>query len=256
MHLKAGQTGDAISQLETALELVPDRPKTLNYLGLAYAQGKALKKAKGAFLNARGNMAMVRRMEAAMRGDADVGETDLVAGSDLAPLGLEPGREPAEGIVPSQDQRFGPGDPPGLSELVRDESYVLSGASPFQLDDVALTLRIDGELRSRLPHLLWMRGDVARDGETKRVRGRVTEHPFGEGEDRVFLLKGHGVVALATTGLAYTPVELRDEAGLSGRRSLWPSETSSADKSENGRLPGGSFADLSLWCICAAKEKR
>jgi uncharacterized protein (AIM24 family) len=253
VHLKAGQTSEAVLQLETAVELVPDRPKALNYLGLAYAQAKAVGKAKRVFERS-GNAAMVRRMEATLRGEADAPEADLVTGSDLAPLGWEMNKETAErsatrsaidgGEPAPSSERFGRSAPLGLSEVVRAGSRDLPVTQPFQLDGETLTLRVDGELRARLPNLLWMRGNIDRQGETKRFRGRVTEQPFGEGQDRVFDLKGHGVVAIARRGLVFTPVDLREEAVYLVESALLAFESSLGY--ENGRIPGGSFADLAL----------
>jgi uncharacterized protein (AIM24 family) len=255
VHLKAGQTGEAVAQLETAVDLVPDRPKALNYLGLAYAQARELDKAKRVFERS-GNTAMVRRMAAALRGDAEASELDPVSGSDLAPMGLEMNNDTVErramksstnageATTTMGNQRFGPNEPLGLTDLVRETRYEPAGTGPMEIDDIALTLHVEGELRARLPHLLWIRGELIREGETKRFRGRTTEQPFGEGDDLVFHLRGSGVVALSPAGSVFTTVGLRDDAVYLVESSILAFETSLAY--ENGRLPGGSFADLAL----------
>jgi uncharacterized protein (AIM24 family) len=247
VHLKAGQTTEAVAQLETAVELVPDRSKALNYLGLAYAQAKTYGKARRVFERS-GNTAMVRRMEAAMRGDAEGGGADLVASSDLAPIGLEMNKEQERrsAISASSDDAEATSSSPEaatLSDLLRDSTHEPRGGE-MDLDRMALTLRVDGELRARLGRLLWTRGDLVRETEAKRFRGRVTEQPFGEGDDRVVKLRGKGTVALSTHGLTLTPINLHEEAVYLVDSTLLAFDASLAY--ENGRLPGGAFPDLEL----------
>jgi uncharacterized protein (AIM24 family) len=253
VHLKAGQMGEAIAQLETVVELVPDHQKALNYLGLAYAQARDPGKARR-FFERSGNSAMVRKMETAMRGDAEPGHGELGGEADLAPSGLEPGKERTMAGTPTDSSttqrepglRFGPAtvEPLGLTELVRERNYDPPPACPFHVDEVALTLQVSGELSARLPRLLWMRGEITQKAEVKRFRGRVTEQPFGDGEDRVFRLQGNGVVVLSPDDSVFTPVDLRDETVYLVERSLFAFETSLGY--ENGRIAGDSKPELTL----------
>ncbi len=63
--LKAGDHARAIHELEVAVDLSPQQQKPLNYLGLAYTQGRQHGKALSAFKRA-GNQAMVEKMERAL----------------------------------------------------------------------------------------------------------------------------------------------------------------------------------------------
>jgi uncharacterized protein (AIM24 family) len=242
VHLKAGQMGEAIAQLEAAVELVPDHAKALNYLGLAYAQAKAPAQAKRIFERS-GNTAMVRRIEAAMRGKPEAGDFELSpgVGNEHAPSQDEVSAESTDA-----DPRFGPApaEIPGLAKLVRTSSYDPPPAHPFHVDGRALVLGVSGELRTRLSQLLWMRGELARNNEVKRFRGRLTEQFFGEGEDRMFHLQGNGVVVLSPEGYRFVPVDLQDEAVYLVETSLFAFETSLGY--ENGRIPSDTPPDLSL----------
>ena len=245
VYLKSGQVHEAIAQLEAAVGAIPDHPKALNYLGLAYAQAQAHHKAREIFDRA-GNLAMVRKMEEALRGDSGAAESQgfeqpapprahhLMEGADLMSQ-AEPAAAPP---------RLAGGPAPSLMELARQSVYAPGAAEPFLMDGSEVTIRISGEVRSRLTGLLWARGKVERQGEQKRFRGRPTDKPFGEGADRVYRLTGEGQMVFSAEGLTFTPVGLEDEAAYLVEEALFAFEESLGY--ENGRVPSKIPPDLQL----------
>lgn len=260
VYLKAGQISDAIAQLEAAIAEIPDHPKALNYLGLAYAQAQSHEKARSAFARA-GNPAMALKMEHALKDVAVelakqhelTEESKALRPAPQAPI-PEPEFDHASGHaggngaqqLPQPPSRFGrSGQPPlGLGELARFSVYDPPAALPFQVDAGGITLKVAGELRSRLSGLLWVRGEIQRQGEYKRFRGRATDKPFGDGADRVYRMVGTGQVLLAPQGLTFTPVELDDEAAYLVEDALFAFEDSLGY--ENGRVPSKTPPDLPL----------
>jgi tetratricopeptide (TPR) repeat protein len=254
VHLKAGQISQAIDQLEAAVGVVPDHSKALNYLGLAYAQAQAHDKAREAFERA-GNPAMARKMERALQGDGTAAKEDERVTSEPTDgqerwltSSPEPKMNPRNNLVGDSPSPLSPPDrmapPIGLAELARASAYAPATGSPFQVDGTGVTLKLAGQLRSRLSGLLWVRGEIQRQGEQKRFRGRATEKTFGEGAERVFRLTGSGQVVLGALGRTFTPVSLDDEAAylvedvlFSFEDSLWY---------ENGRVPSKTPPDLNL----------
>ncbi len=250
VHLKAGQVPQAIQQLEAALDVIPDHSKALNYLGLAYAQAQAHDKARDAFERA-GNPSMAKKMKQA-RPQNDAPETE---GKRVDPDRAERGRTARETESGSNAK---PGDTsassfktddsgplqPGLAALARSSIYSPPAGSPFHVGAEVVALKLAGQLRSRLNGLLWVRGEIQRQGEQKRFRGRSTDKTFGEGADRLFHLTGSGQVLLATSGRIFTPVDLDDEAAYLVEDVLFGFEDSLWY--ENGRVPSKAPPDLNL----------
>lgn len=250
VHLKAGQVPQAIEQLEAAIDVIPDHSKALNYLGLAYAQAQAHDKARDAFERA-GNPTMAKKMKQARPAD-DMPPKEV---KRVSPDSSD-ARRPAGDSESSGNSRSGaksetsslaahPARPPlGFAALARSTVYSAPAASPFHVDAEVVTLQLAGQLRSRLSGLLWVRGDIQRQGEQKRFRGRSTDKTFGEGADRVFRLTGNGQVLLAAQGRIFTPVDLDDEAAYLVEDILFGFEDSLWY--ENGRVPSKSPPDLNL----------
>jgi uncharacterized protein (AIM24 family) len=234
VYLKAGQVDQAIRELEAALTLSPQHPRALNYLGLAYARLDQPTKARSAFERA-GNRSMVRKLEESFPyGDptqrlrSPAGETPSL--KDPAPADPTKRRAPSEA-----------GSPP---PSVTDENPPAPGGDLFRCDGPTVHLDVRGELRSRLTGLLWLRGELSRSEEPKRVRGRPTSQPFGEGADRLFRLTGQGDLVVSTQGLVFTPLRLDDEAAYFVERSVFALEGPLSY--ENGRVPNTAPEDLLL----------
>ncbi len=248
VHLKAGQIPQAIEQLEVAIDVIPDHSKALNYLGLAYAQARDHDKAREAFERA-GNPAMANKMKQVRRSnggkDAQSEGLDSSDGkSSSGEISEAGGKRPDLRADDLPKAAPTPRASMGLIELARSSLFAPPSTPPFHADATVVTLMLAGQLRSRLSGLLWVRGEVQRQGEQKRFRGRATEKMFGEGPDRVFRLTGNGLVVLAAQGRTFTPVDLEDEAAYLVEDALFSFEESLWY--ENGRVPSKTPPDLNL----------
>ncbi len=246
VYLKAGQISEAIRQLETAVDAIPDHPKALNYLGLAYAQAQSHQKAREMFERA-GNGAMVRKMEEALRGEGSPPDTaKALEHAEPRASASEPLATDRREARESESLRSPTRALPllGLSALAKHVAYEPPASAPFAVDSPIASLKVSGELRTRLSGLLWVRGDIQRQGEMKRFRGRATDKPFGEGGDRMFHLSGEGQVVVALPGTSLTIIELEDEAGYLVEDALFAFDE--ALGYENGRVPSKVPPDLQL----------
>jgi uncharacterized protein (AIM24 family) len=100
-----------------------------------------------------------------------------------------------------------------------------------------LVVQVVGRLSTRTSGAIVSMGALTFEPLTRRVRGKATEEPFGEGVEAVSVASGKGLIVVAPRGLRFTALALqrdilylREEAVFAFEESLsW----------ENGRIPGG-----------------
>ena len=86
---------------------------------------------------------------------------------------------------------------------------------PFGVREDVLALRVEGELRTRLStSLLWMQGSITCTEAQRRFRGRAVPQSFdARGPNHgLFRLQGHGELALALAGYAFTQLPFAEES--------------------------------------------
>jgi uncharacterized protein (AIM24 family) len=263
--LKARRLPEAIRQLEISLDLHPDHPKAMGYLGLALLEAGEAERARGWFARA-GSEQMVTRCDEVIAAQADAvvhapaGVSEPVQA--LSPLltagvpdSLPPPAEVLEAPLPDGPPPRAGAAPPATAEPVPAvEPAHLAGltAAPtlaawaaarvlqphpleaFAADGPALAAAVKGELLCRLDGLLAWRGDLTFTGEVKRFRGRATDKPFGEGAEQVHRLSGAGLVLLRVAGRRFTVLDLGGDAGFFREAVVFGFEEPVAF--ENGRL--------------------
>ncbi|MHB1847037.1 MAG: AIM24 family protein, partial [Deltaproteobacteria bacterium] len=135
---------------------------------------------------------------------------------------------------------------PGLGELLRESHFELpAGDESFALMPEGAAIRVTTELHARLSQSGWLRGPMQRSPNQKRFRGRATDIPFGEGDERLYALAGRGeIFAWRKDGLDFRIVELGEEAVYLLEDSLYAFEDGLGY--ENGRISSPGQPDLLL----------
>src|SRR5438094_6121739 len=100
-----------------------------------------------------------------------------------------------------------------------------------------LIVRIDGRLPTRTLGAIASSGQLTFEPMLRRVRGKTTGEPFGEGEEALFLTQGTGVIVVAPRGARFTALALKDDIVYVRESSLFSFEETL--HFENGRVPGG-----------------
>lgn len=131
-----------------------------------------------------------------------------------------------------------------LLEAAQLVSMDAAPAAPFAVGTDLVALRVDGELLSRARGLVAAEGHLAFASEVKRFRGRATDKPFGEGEERVLRITGDGRLFVATRGRRFTALELERADGYFREERVFAFEESVVY--ENGRVPSSVSPDLNL----------
>ncbi len=148
--------------------------------------------------------------------------------------------------TPSRGLSFRPGgEVPVLAELA--SAVVLSGASevhPFRVGNGSFSVRVDGELFTRLEGLLAFSGQLQFQPEMRRSRGRPTDVPFGEGGGRMMRVSGQGVLFIEPGERSFLAVSLGDESAYLREECVFAFEEPVCF--ENGRVPSEVAPDLEL----------
>jgi uncharacterized protein (AIM24 family) len=174
-----------------------------------------------------------------------------VEASAPLPTTEAPGEEPADeqaeappagkqGLVLRQDEGV-----PLLSELA--PAVALAGASPgspFRVGHGSFSALVEGELLTRLDGLVAYSGQLSFRPEVRRLRGRASEQPFGEGAGRLMRATGKGVLFLESGTRTFTALELGEESAYFLESVLFAFEESVSF--ENGRVPSAVAADLEM----------
>ncbi len=134
---------------------------------------------------------------------------------------------------------------PGLGDLLKESNFELRAKGDvFELQPAGALLRVSGELHARLSQVAWIRGPIQHSPEQKRFRGRATDKPFGEGEDRLQLLSGHGELFVSRRGFEQRILDLGEEAIYLLEDLLFAFEDGLSY--ENGRLASPGLPDVLL----------
>ncbi|MCY1079621.1 tetratricopeptide repeat protein [Archangium lansingense] len=135
---------------------------------------------------------------------------------------------------------------PVLAELV--PALALAGASqdqPFRVGNGSFSVRVEGELLTRLEGLVAFTGQLQFQPEVKRFRGRPTDQPFGDGASRFVRASGQGVLFLEPAGSrSFLAVDLGDEGAYVREECVFAFEEVVAF--ENGKVPSEAVSDLEL----------
>jgi uncharacterized protein (AIM24 family) len=241
--LKAKRHGEAVKQLEVALDLSPGHKKAMGYLGLARLEQGDFVRAREWFLKA-GSDQMVARCD------------ELIALAKAPPSVAEPQPEPTMTPLPSTASLGAPaaprvdaapaatGGPATLAQLAEARLVVPTAVETFAVARGMLTVAVRGEVLSRARGLVAVRGAVRVTPEMKRFRGKATDRPFGEGSDRMLRAAGEGALLYRVGGMRLTAVELSGESGYFREEALFGFEAALAF--ENGRVASRMGADLNL----------
>lgn len=135
---------------------------------------------------------------------------------------------------------------PVLGELA--PALALAGASPerpFTVGTGGFSVRVEGEVLTRLDGLVAFTGQVAFTPEMKRFRGRTTDKPFGEGSRRMVRASGRGVLFIEPAERrTFTAVDLGEESAYFRDECVFAFEE--PVMFENGRVPSDVAPDLDL----------
>ncbi|MBJ6764041.1 tetratricopeptide repeat protein [Myxococcaceae bacterium JPH2] len=117
--------------------------------------------------------------------------------------------------------------------------------NPFVLGSHGFSVRVEGELLTRLEGLIAWRGTLAFQPEVKRFRGRATDKPFGEGPSRMVRASGQGVLFIEPMAQrAFLAVDLGEESAYFRDECVFAFEE--PVMFENGRVPSDIAPDLDL----------
>ncbi|HEY7726373.1 MAG TPA: tetratricopeptide repeat protein, partial [Anaeromyxobacteraceae bacterium] len=126
-----------------------------------------------------------------------------------------------------------------------DARTVVPGAvGPFALAQGLLTVAVRGEVLVRARGLVAARGSVRITQEPKRFRGKATDRPFGEGQDRMLRASGEGALLYRVGSRRLTALEMTGESGYFREDAIFAMED--ALSYENGRVASRLGADLNL----------
>jgi uncharacterized protein (AIM24 family) len=134
---------------------------------------------------------------------------------------------------------------PLLSELA--PAVALAGASPaspFRVGHGSFSALVEGELLTRLDGLVAFSGQLSFQPEMRRLRGRPSDQPFGEGAGQLMRATGKGVLFLESGTRIFTALEVGEESAYFLESVLFAFEESLSF--ENGRVPSAIAADLEM----------
>lgn len=264
VDLRMGRYPDAVEHLAHVVEKNPDDRQAQGYYGLALLRAGELLAARRALL-AAGQTEMVRQVDDALAVDQVVEQAvEAAGGSALRAQGVAVdgmGDEATTRPYPSADAAADLGGMDGVPVLVAAMpstrvqavrlpvtlSEFLARAElrpaqvrgePFVIDDEGyLVTRVEGRLPTRTLGVLAASGRLSYQPVARRVRGRLTDEDFGEGEDALFLAQGTGVMVVSPRGGRFTALMLRAGDVLYLREpAVYAFEESLSW--ENGRVPG------------------
>ena len=112
-------------------------------------------------------------------------------------------------------------------------------AGPFLVNRDGLALQVRGELLSRLTGLVAVVGTIDAKPEMRKMRGRATDQPFGEGAVQMQRVTGHGMLYLEPGRARFHAINLDDDAFYAREELVFAFEEAVAF--ENGRLIDGNL---------------
>jgi uncharacterized protein (AIM24 family) len=226
-----GEVDDAIRELRRARDLDPAQVRTLGYLGLAYARQGEFALARDAF-RAAGQEDLAREMEEQLEAPVEADAVPkLVADITTARV-----TETADLPAPPPLISSAPGHAAPLPLPVFAASRLLrpdTGDLPIELGPGnTLVVRVRGKMLARPDGILARGGELSWEPAGRRVRGRITDEPFGS----LHVVAGTGSFVVASRGGTFTALSLSGEV-------LYLRETAVAAFEErlgweNGRVPG------------------
>jgi tetratricopeptide (TPR) repeat protein/uncharacterized protein (AIM24 family) len=271
VELRMGHHAEAADNLKRVIAVEPDNAKAQGYLGLALMRLGELGPAREALLKA-GQTELAKQVEERMaQGDA---ERAAAARTEINPAAVEGARaleakpQPFAAVeleTPLDEARRGawqlrhagaraplPGpeghevaatplklSPPVGVAAFATARLVQAGphGEPFALAEGGmLMLRVDGRLVTRTFGAIASTGSIIFEPLYRRVRGRSTEEPFGEGIDALFVAVGQGAIAVASRGAHFQLLSLSDDILYVRESALFGFEESL--HWETGRVPG------------------
>ncbi len=239
VFLKTGQPEEALADLRAAIEVQPDHPRALSYLGLVYQRLGDHERARESYLRA-GLVHMARRMGAAIEAESG-GRTaedalrdesrrrDVGSVADKAFQEIDAEDNPflleAERTAPSSKAAWHATEPGG--EAMRappapEPAPPLAvappqGAPAFEPAGLhvdasgALVVPVSGTVHARVSPLLLFEGALDFEPARRRARGRDREDLFGEADGLVHVVRGRGRLVLAAAGATHLVLQLEDE---------------------------------------------
>lgn len=235
VELRLGHNDEAARCLRVVVDQEPGNAKAQGYLGLALMRAGDLQAARAAFV-AAGQVEHVRQID------------EQIAAGGVAAGGVRAGRA---GVTPllQVDPPAAPGagraveGPQGALPLIRfvdrAELRALPG-EPYTLHpDGFVAIRVDGRLPMRTSGAMASSGRLAYTPIARRVRGRSTEEPFGEGDDALVAASGTGLVVVTPRALRFTALRLAETLDVLYLREAAVFSFEESLSWENGRIPGG-----------------
>jgi hypothetical protein len=93
------------------------------------------------------------------------------------------------------------------AQLIRPDD----GDVPLEVVRDALIVRVRGRLMSRTVGVVLTGGELAFEPATKRIRGKVTDEPFGSEEQPMFYVMGSGHLVVFPFGQCFAAMQLTDD---------------------------------------------
>ncbi len=119
------------------------------------------------------------------------------------------------------------------SRLIRPDD----GELPFEVAaGDTLIVRVRGRVLSRTEGVIVSGGELSYEPATRRVRGAMTEEPFGSDARPMFFVSGQGHLCASPRGGKFTAVELTDDALYLREELVFAFEERL--RWENGHIPG------------------
>lgn len=134
---------------------------------------------------------------------------------------------------------------PALSELAPSvQLFADDAAEPFQVRAESVAINVRSEMLTRLSGLIAQSGKLELKPEYKRSRGRPSDKPFGDGDERMVRAAGTGTLIVETKKQLFVAVELGDESAYFREDRVFAFEEPVVF--ENGRVPSAVPPDLEL----------
>lgn len=134
---------------------------------------------------------------------------------------------------------------PALADLAPSvQLFSDDAAEPFQVRAESVAINVRGEMLTRLSGLIAQSGKLDLKPEYKRSRGRPSDKPFGEGDERMVRAAGTGTLIVETRKQLFVAVELGDESAYFREDRVFAFEEPVVF--DNGRVPSAVPPDLDL----------
>jgi uncharacterized protein (AIM24 family) len=111
------------------------------------------------------------------------------------------------------------------------------GDLPFEIAaGNTLIVRVRGRIMSRTEGVVVSGGELAYEAATRRIRGKMTEEPFGSESRPMFFVSGQGHLVAVPRGATFTALQLADDIMYLREDLLFAFEEKLGW--ENGHVPG------------------